>query len=174
MEESAMSGQTNDADGIGEARDAEGARSRPQGQTTATESREVQHLQEDFGHFDLGAEAASLTAEARSSATGRSSKTLVKLPHLHLTVTAVNAGTRIEEHQNHAPVAILGLVGTFRVEAGPQTVQLGAQQIVSLGAQVPHSVEALEDCVFLLTVGWGTEAAQAAEASHQRAQLTPI
>ncbi len=169
-----MSGQTNDADGIGEARDAEGARSRPQGQTTATESREVQHLQEDFGHFDLGAEAASLTAEARSSATGRSSKTLVKLPHLHLTVTAVNAGTRIEEHQNHAPVAILGLVGTFRVEAGPQTVQLGAQQIVSLGAQVPHSVEALEDCAFLLTVGWGTEAAQAAEASHQRAQLTPI
>ena len=150
-------------------RDLEGARSRPLGETTATQRREVQHLQEDYGRFDLAAEAAGLGEEARGSATGRSSKTLVKLPHLHLTVTAVKAGTRIEEHHSHAPVAILGLVGTFRLEAGLETFQVGPQQVVSLRAEVPHAVEALEDCAFLMTVGWGTEAADAAEASHQRA-----
>lgn len=159
--------------GIPEARDAEGARSRPPGETTATEHREAQHLQEEFGHFDLAAEAASLVGEARNSATGRSSKTLVKVPHLHLMVTAVKAGIRIDEHRNHAPVTILGLVGNFRVAAGQQTVELGPQQVVSLGARVPHSVEAGDDCAFLLTVGWGTEAAMAAEASHQRS-LDPL
>jgi quercetin dioxygenase-like cupin family protein len=168
-----MSGESSDG-GNSALRDSEGTRSRPQGETTATESRDVQHLQEDLSTFDLGAEAAKLAAEARTSSTGRSSKTLVKLPHLHLTLTAVKGGTRIEEHQNRAPVSILGLAGTFRLETVKRNLELGPQKVATLAPLIRHSVVAHDDCVFLLTVGWGTEAAEAAEASHQRAQPSPV
>jgi quercetin dioxygenase-like cupin family protein len=168
-EEADMSDQNSGTDGAAEVRDAEGARSRPRGETTATERREAQHLHVDVGHFDLASEAASLIAEARESATGRSSKTVVKVPHLHLTLTAARAGTRIEEHSAHAPVAFLGLVGAFQVLTGEQTFPLRPQQMVSLVPDVKHSLEATQDCAFLLTVGWSTEAAEAAEESHQRA-----
>jgi quercetin dioxygenase-like cupin family protein len=164
-----MSVPDSDTNGGAEVRDVEGARSRPRGETTATERREAQHLLVDVGHFDLASEAATLTAEARESATGRSSKTLVKVPHLHLTLTAAKAGTRIEEHSTLAPVAVLGLVGAFQVQAGEQTFPLGPQQTVSLVPNVKYSIDAAQDCAFLLIVGWGTEAADAAEESHQRA-----
>jgi quercetin dioxygenase-like cupin family protein len=164
-----MSDQKTDPDGAAGVRDTEGARSRPQGETTATDRRETQHLLVEVGHFDLASEAARLIPEARESATGRSSKTLVKVPHLHLTLTAAKAGTRIEEHSAHAPVAVLALVGSFEVLVGEQTFRLGAQQTVSLVPDVKHSIEATQDCAFLLTVGWSTEAAEAAEESHQRA-----
>jgi quercetin dioxygenase-like cupin family protein len=161
-----MTDQTGN--GNSQERDSEGTRSRPKGETTATERREVQHLLPDVGHFDLAAESATLVAEARASATGRSSKTLVKLPHLHLTLTAARAGTRIEEHGSHAPVALIGVVGRVEVKAGQDIISLGPQVAATLGEEVRHSLEATEDCAYLLTVGWGTEAAEAAEASHQR------
>lgn len=161
---------TGGTDSAAEVRDAEGARSRPRGDTTATGRREAQHLLVDVGHFDLASEAATLIAEARESATGRSSKTLVKVPHLHLTLTAAKAGTRIEEHSTHAAMAVLGLVGAFQVLVGEQAFRLGPQQTLSLVPDVKHSIDVIEDCAFLLTVGWSTEAAEAAEASHQKAQ----
>ena len=167
-----MSDQNSGTNGAAEVRDGEGARSRPRGETTATERRESQHLLVDVGHFDLAAEAAKLIAEARVSATGRSSKTLVKVPHLHLTLTAAQAGTRFEEHSAHAPVAVLGLVGAFRVLTAEQTLSLGPQQMVTLVPDVRHSIDATQDCALLLTVGWSTEAAEAAEESHQRARST--
>ena len=157
-------------DSAAEVRDAEGARSRPRGDTTATGRREAQHLLVDVGHFDLASEAATLIAQARESATGRSSKTLVKVPHLHLTLTAAQAGTRIEEHSALAPLAVLGVVGAFQLLVGDQTFRLEPQHTVSLVADVKYSIEATQDCAFLLTVGWSTEAADAAEESHQKAQ----
>ncbi len=164
-----MSDRTLDADGLSE-RDLEGARSRPLGKTTATARREAQHLLQEVGHFDLASEAATLIAEAQGSATGRSSKTLVKLPHLHLMLTGAKAGTRMEEHQSQAPVAILGLVGSFQLEVSQRVLEMGPQKAASLEAGVKHSIDASEDCAFLLTVGWSTEAAAAAEASHQRSR----
>lgn len=144
------SGETNRASQV---RDAEGARSRPLGETTATERREVQHLLVDVGRFDLAAEAATLIAEAGQSASGRSSKTLVKVPRLHLTLTAARAGTRFEEHSTHAPATVLGLIGTFQVMVGEQSFRLGPQQAVTLVPGIKHSIDATEDCAFLLTLG---------------------
>ncbi len=66
-----MDDQTRDHDGLS---DAEGARSRPPGETTATERRECQHHLPDLAPFDLASEAATLIAEARGSTTRRSSK----------------------------------------------------------------------------------------------------
>lgn len=164
-----MSYRTTGPKGPGALRDLEGARSRPPGETTTTSRREAQHLLVDIGQFDLAAEAVSLLAEALDSATGRSSKTLVKVPHLHLTLTAAKAGTRIEEHKIHAPVAYLGLIGAIQLLVGDHTFQLGPQQAVTFETHVPYSIDASGDCAFLLTVGWSTEAAKAAEESHKRA-----
>ncbi|MEA2645282.1 MAG: hypothetical protein QOE92_365 [Chloroflexota bacterium] len=143
----------NGTSGTATVRDAEGARSRPLGETTATTLRPAQRLLVDVGHFDLAAESTRLILEARASATGRSSKTLVKLPHLHLTLTAAKAGTRLEDHSTQAPAAILALVGTFRIQVGDQTLRVGPQQAVSLVPNLKHAVEAIEDCAFLLTLG---------------------
>jgi quercetin dioxygenase-like cupin family protein len=76
----------------------------------------------------------------------------------------------MEEHQSQAPVAILGLVGSFQLEVSQRVLEMGPQKAASLEAGVKHSIDASEDCAFLLTVGWSTEAAAAAEASHQRSR----
>ncbi|BDZ41433.1 hypothetical protein GCM10025865_07320 [Paraoerskovia sediminicola] len=98
----------------------------------------------------LDSTAADHLGRARTDAHGRSSTIVVHDGPLRQSVIALAAGTVLGEH-NAPPAASLYVVeGLVRVTAASGDTEVGADEIVEITHE-RHSVEALEDSVFLLT-----------------------
>jgi quercetin dioxygenase-like cupin family protein len=97
-------------------------------------------------------EAVDLLESARSSASGRAAKTLVKNGPLRLTLVAMRKGAVARPHRVEGPTIIHVLRGRLRVTTprGPEV--LGAGTLYALGAAVEHSHAAVSDCVAVLTI----------------------
>lgn len=102
----------------------------------------------------------SLTAVARqqlklaaAASSGRSSQTLVggHSRALRQTVVALRAGEGLAEHDNAGDATLLVLSGTLSLVAGENSWKGSAGDLLVI-PQARHSVEALEDVAFLLTV----------------------
>lgn len=102
----------------------------------------------------------SLTAVARqqlklaSSATsGRSSQTIYggHSRSLRQTVVGLAAGQSLAEHDNAGEATLLVLNGKLQLVSGTDTWKGSAGDLIVV-PQARHSVEALEDVAFLLTV----------------------
>jgi quercetin dioxygenase-like cupin family protein len=104
--------------------------------------------------LDLTRELGALHSEETWLRGSRKAKTLLKTPHLRVTLVALKAGDRLEEHEAAGPVTIHGLEGRLRVTAGAETVELAPGQLLLLDVGTPHAVEAIEQSAFLLTIGW--------------------
>ena len=142
------------------------ARGRPLGVTTGTFLRPPQHLGEAFGAFDLRAEADLLLGEARYLPDRRSAKTLIKLPHLRVTLTAACAGTSTNTHTTRAALSVQCLSGLILLRAGDAEVELDQAGLATIEAEVEYEIKAVTDAVFLVTLAWTTEAKEQAEAAH--------
>jgi quercetin dioxygenase-like cupin family protein len=93
--------------------------------------------------------------EARHSGHGRSSERLLHQKVLRQTLVALKEGTVLAEHNAPYSGSLQILHGRIRVTSGEDLV-LEAGQLHVLPAE-RHSVEALEDAVFLLTAVTGIE-----------------
>ena len=85
---------------------------------------------------------------------GRSSRTLAKYPDFRAVLVTMKAGTTMEEHKAAGSISVHALTGRIRLNAGDQHVEIPADHVVMLYSDLPHSVEALEDSAFLLTIAW--------------------
>lgn len=132
----------------------ENGRHEPPGQTTATAQRPAQVLAAPWLSFDLNEELGRLSQEEIWARGDRNGKTLVKEPHLRLTLTLLKAGAWLGQHSTEGPVTIQVIKGRLRVLVDSERVHLSLGQIVALDARVQHDVEALEDSAMLLTIGW--------------------
>jgi quercetin dioxygenase-like cupin family protein len=103
-------------------------------------------------HFDLGAEAAQLHYERGFREGDRGANTLVQMPGLHLVLTALRRGARLQEHQAPANLTIQVLSGRLRIRAAAGTYELAAGHVLVLESGLRHDAEAVEDAVFLLTL----------------------
>jgi quercetin dioxygenase-like cupin family protein len=104
--------------------------------------------------FDLAEEALALKREAPWQAHGHNAKTLVKHPDVRVVLIALSAGARMPEHKTDQCVTIQVLVGALRLHVPEETVELPAGGLVALDHTVLHDVEAVEESIFLLTLGW--------------------
>jgi quercetin dioxygenase-like cupin family protein len=102
--------------------------------------------------IDLGAELARLRADDSWGRAGRHARTLVKDAELRVVLVALRAGARLEEHHAPGRITIQPLDGRLRVAATGRVVDLAPGELLSLGRAIPHAVEALEECAFLLTI----------------------
>ncbi|WP_068276584.1 cupin domain-containing protein [Aldersonia kunmingensis] len=102
----------------------------------------------------------SLTAVARqqlkiagSATSGRSSQTIYggHSRSLRQTVVGLAAGQSLAEHDNAGEATLLVLNGTLQVVSGSDTWKGSAGDLIVV-PRARHSVEALEDVAFLLTV----------------------
>ena len=93
--------------------------------------------------------ARQLLEAACASDHGRAAKLLVSDGPLRQTVIALKAGTVLQEH-NSPPAASLFLFTGQVTVTGQETTTITEGQLATLTHQ-RHSVEALEDSVFLLT-----------------------
>ena len=101
--------------------------------------------------FELEAIAAQVWAEA-AGAGDHSAITLRKGPILRLVLLTMHAGSRLEEHDTFAPIALHVISGRVRFSTDGAPVELGPQMVVTLDGGIAHSVDALEDTVCLLTL----------------------
>jgi quercetin dioxygenase-like cupin family protein len=64
----------------------------------------------------------------------------------------MHGGTSISPHRADGPITVHGIEGTVDINTEAQKVSVRPGQLVMLHAGVYHSVEAPQDCAFLLTL----------------------
>ena len=106
-----------------------------------------------FLEFDLTAEVDRLHGETTWN-TGQNARTLVKYDDLRVVLTVLKASAQIPQHQTTGPISVHVLSGHLRLNASGRTFDLRPGSLLALDHGVRHSVEALQDSAFLLTIAW--------------------
>jgi quercetin dioxygenase-like cupin family protein len=108
-------------------------------------------------NFDLDTEMASLREEDGWRAHGHNARTLIKHSEFRVVLIALRVGSQVHEQQTDERLAIQTLRGRVRLHVPTESVELRINQLVSLDRHIPFSLEALEDCDFLLWLGWSKD-----------------
>jgi len=128
------------------------SRLRPLGETGGSAQRPPQHLALPMLSFDLEREQEQLRNEESYRAGDRNAKTLVKEPGLRVVLTVMRSGAQLQEHKAPGPIAIQTLMGHIRLRTLEDVVDVPAGHVVTLLGDIAHSVEAVEESSFLLTI----------------------
>ena len=103
--------------------------------------------------FKLGDELRELrNQDSWKRNSGRSSKTLVKYPDLHIVLILMKANSQMSQHHVDARISIHLLQGKLRIQMPSERVEIGAGELFALEYGIPHDVEALEESAFLITI----------------------
>jgi quercetin dioxygenase-like cupin family protein len=108
--------------------------------------------QADLNHIDLNQQITRLQAEASSEESGRKSKMLVKHPEFRIVLIAMRTGSRWEDHKTNARICLHVLRGDIRFHTANDAFDLRPGQLITLAPGVVHSVDAVEESAFLLTL----------------------
>lgn len=108
--------------------------------------------QVDLNQVDLSQEIDRLQVEASSEELGRKTKMLVKHPEFRIVLVTMRAGTRWEDHKTNARIGLQVLRGDIRFHTATGTFDLRSGQLLTLAPSIVHSVDALEESAFLLTL----------------------
>jgi quercetin dioxygenase-like cupin family protein len=101
--------------------------------------------------FDLEAEIARFPPDGPS---GRRAEILLKEPRLRVVLVTMRAGTELQEHSAPGPITIQPLSGRFAFIADEREQEIATGTLVSVDGGVRHTVRALDDGAFLLTIAW--------------------
>jgi len=104
-----------------------------------------------FLEFDLDREIEQLQREPEWQK-GQNARTLVKYHDFRIVLTTLKAHVRVPAHQTDGRVSINILRGHIQIRASGRTFDLPEGKLLALDRDVSHDLEALEDCVFLLTI----------------------
>jgi quercetin dioxygenase-like cupin family protein len=102
--------------------------------------------------FDVPTLIAQIKSEETWKKGSSNGMTLLKGQGLRVVLVAVRAGTTIPSHRAEGPLSLQVVEGAIKFGAAPQEVTLGEGQVLTLQAGIPHSVEAIEESAFLLTL----------------------
>jgi quercetin dioxygenase-like cupin family protein len=128
--------------------------SKPSTVTAIRSGREPHPLTGTALRFDLATEAEALKSEPTWQANGHNAKTLVKHEDVRVVLIALKAGARMQEHQTDQCMTLQTLDGRLHLHLMGETVELPTGSMIALDHTVLHDVEAQEDSIFLLTLGW--------------------
>jgi quercetin dioxygenase-like cupin family protein len=108
---------------------------------------------DDFARFNLTQELAD-TQSKRPWTAGHYAKTLFKKADFRTVLIAMEPRSRMKEHHADGTISIQVLKGEIRFTAQGKTHDLPEGSLMTLGASIPHEVEAVKDSAFLLTISW--------------------
>ena len=132
--------------------DTQTRRLRPAGETSGSAQRPPQRLASPMLSFDLLGEQELLRQEDSYRGGDRNAKTLVKEPGLSVVLTVMRSGARLQEHKTTGPISIQTLAGHISLRTLEDVVDLPVGHVVTLLGDIAHSVEAVEESAFLLTI----------------------
>src|SRR5215213_6841114 len=105
--------------------------------------------------FDLEAEVGRLREEGAWHRGQRNSITLRKGEGMNVVLVVMKAGDRLEEHTAPGPFSLSVREGRIRFEAAEAVVETGPESLLTCDAGIRHTVVALSDAVYLLTIVGG-------------------
>jgi len=120
--------------------------------THTREERDARLFQGSIHRFSLGVAAQKLRDEPEYLRNGRNGTTLMKNQELRVVLEVVGAGFALARHRVAGAVTVQVLEGELRVGAREEVLYLRAGDLVTLPPREPHSVEAVHDAAFLITV----------------------
>lgn len=131
-----------------------GREGRPAGTTTGTSQRPPGVVSSPVLTFDLGRELEQLHSEDEWKRGERNTRTLVHEPSFRITLIALKAGGRLEEHSAPAQISIQVLHGQVSLTMPDQALALSSGQILALESDILHEIRAQEESAILLTIAW--------------------
>jgi len=103
-------------------------------------------------YLDLNQEMHELQSTESWKSSDRMVKTLAKQGNLRLVLTLMKGGTTLKGHKAEGGVSILVLRGHIRIKVDTNDVELEQSQMMVLNPGARHSVEALEETAFLISI----------------------
>lgn len=85
---------------------------------------------------------------------GRRAETVIKNDRLRVVLVTMRSGAELHEHTAPGPITIHALRGRFAVGVGGEERDLPAGSLIAVAAGARHTVRALDDGAFLLTIAW--------------------
>jgi quercetin dioxygenase-like cupin family protein len=111
----------------------------------------------------LEAEVGRLREEGAWHRGQRNSITLRKGEGMNVVLVVMKAGDRLEEHAAPGPFSLSVREGRIRFEAAEAVVEAGPEALLTCDTGVRHTVVALSDAVYLLTIVEGRLRAETSE-----------
>ena len=108
--------------------------------------------------FDIPTIVAELKREATWQTANRNAVTLLKTQGMRVVLVVMHAGTVIPTHRAEGPIAVQALEGHLRFRTDSHDEALGQGVLLTLHPGIPHALEAIDECAYLLTI--------AGEAAH--------
>jgi len=102
--------------------------------------------------MDLNAFKVQIKQEKTWLEGDRNAITIFKSDSLRIVLVALHKGTEMKQHSAKGIISVQVLEGHISFRTGMQTAELKAGQMIALHAQIPHSVYANEETLFLLTL----------------------
>ena len=109
-------------------------------------------INNDLSTFDLKNILAEIKAHEAWQKGEHSAKTLIKDHRQRITLVALRGGTKIASHQANGPISVQMIDGKMKFTTPMRSVTLENGQILTLRSKIQHSMEALQDSAFLLTM----------------------
>ncbi len=107
-------------------------------------------------HFDLDEEAAALRSGDTWDTHDQNARTLIKYDDFRVVLVALKKDAHMKEHQIGQHLTLQSVSGRLLVQMPHGNVELAPGHMMGLDRLVSHEIVALEDAVFLLTMGWSS------------------
>ncbi|HTH53027.1 MAG TPA: cupin domain-containing protein [Edaphobacter sp.] len=118
-----------------------------------TRSRDDGNMVDDLAQFDLTREIADSEGK-KPWAAGHYAKTLFKKEDFRTVLITMEPGSRMKEHHADGTISVQVLKGAIRFSVQGKSFEMPTGGLITLGASIPHEVEATSDSAFLLTISW--------------------
>ena len=102
--------------------------------------------------FDLPALLAQVRQEPAYHTSDRNSLTVFKTDGMRIVLLALHAGAELKTHTAPGIISVQVLEGRLTFRTAGQATELAQGQLLTLHAGIPHSVTAVTEAVFLLTL----------------------
>ena len=119
----------------------------------ATPQRKEGHLLDaPLVFIDVPAFTAQLKQEPAWKDSDRNTIAVFKTDGMRIVLVALHAGAEMAKHTANGHISIQVLEGQIKFTTGSETVELNTGQMLALHERIPHSVLAIEETTFLLTL----------------------
>ena len=104
--------------------------------------------------FKLQGELHRLRTDDHPWQAGRNAKILVKYADFRILLVGLRAGTHLAEHRAAGSMSVQTIAGRVLIRAAGRVFDLREGELLVLGREVPHDVEALAESAILVTIAW--------------------
>lgn len=103
-------------------------------------------------HIDVPDYLKQIKSEPTWEMSDRNAMTIYKTDAMRLVLIALHKNAVLEEHSTNGNISVQLLDGEINFNVEGKSYNLTKGQIITLHRNIPHSVNAVEESVFLLTI----------------------